>query len=73
MNVHMNLLRWSDDFRATLRKDGWVILAAERKEELDASHPQVKDEDAARSRLQGLGMLTSGSLRIDFRPRCRAR
>ena len=70
MNVHMNLLR-PDNFRATLRKDGWAILAAANQDELDTTHPEVRDENAARIRLDRLGMLTSGSLRIEFRPRRR--
>jgi len=70
MIVNMNLLR-PDDFRATLRKDGWTLLATAKKEELDATHPEVRDENAARIRLDRLGLLTSGSLRIEFRPRRR--
>ena len=31
-----------------------------------ACHPQASDEGTARSRLQGLGLLTSRSLRIEF-------
>ena len=71
MNVHMNLLRWPDDFRAVLRNDGWVILGGRKEEEVEATHPQVKDEGAARVRLNRLGLLTSGSVRIEFRPQRR--
>jgi hypothetical protein len=67
MQLHLNFLRWSADFRAILSKDGWVLLAGEKKDELDATHPQVGDEDAARTRLHRLGLLTSRSLRIEFR------
>jgi hypothetical protein len=69
MNVHINFRRWPGEFRAMLAKDGWVILTAESQDELDATHPQVSDEDAARIRLHRLGLLTSPSVRIDFFPR----
>jgi hypothetical protein len=72
MNVHINLLR-PDDFRTALRKDGWVIRATAKEKELDATHPEVNDESAARARLNRLGLLTSGFLRIEFRPRCHLR
>ena len=71
MKVHMKLLRCPDDLRTSLRKDGWVIQKTSRKNELDASHPQVEDEDMARIRLQRLGLLTSASLRVEFCPRCK--
>jgi len=71
MNVHMTFLRWFGKFRAILVRDGWVILGAERQDELDATHPQVGDEGTARIRLHRLGLLTSRSLRIDFFPRAR--
>jgi hypothetical protein len=67
MNIHMNFLRSPADFRAILSEDGWVILAAEKNDEVDATHPQVADEDAARIRLHRLGLLTSRALRIEFR------
>jgi len=66
MNVHINILRWSGNFRTILGKDGWLFLTAEIQDELDATHPQVGDEDAARIRLHRFGLLTSGSLRIEF-------
>lgn len=72
MNVHINLLRLTDSFRVSLRQDGWVVLAANDKGALDATHPDVKDENAARIRLDRLGMLTSAAIRIEFRPEARA-
>lgn len=68
MIVNMNLLR-PEDFRATLRNDGWTLLETAKEEELDATHPEVTDETAARVRLGRLGLLTSGLIRIEFRPR----
>ena len=67
MNIHMNFLRSPADFRSILTEDGWVIRAAEKSDEVEATHPQVADEDAARIRLHRLGLLTSRCLRIEFR------
>ena len=69
LNVHISILRWSVNFSAILLKDGWAILAAESRDELDATHPEVGDQKAARIRLYRLGLLLSRSLRIDFFPR----
>jgi hypothetical protein len=66
MRVHMSSLRASDDFRETLRNDGWKILTADGSKSLDATHPQLRDEKSARLRLHRLGLLTSGFLRIEF-------
>jgi hypothetical protein len=66
MNIRFNLLRSASVFEATLRRDGWVISTL--NDEIDATHPEVSDEEAARSRLHRLGLLTSGSLRIEFSP-----
>jgi hypothetical protein len=66
MNLRIHFLRGSDDFQAALRKDGWVFFGVHKQQEIDASHPLVKDEDAARNRLHSLGLLTSRSLRIEF-------
>ena len=66
MNIHFDLLQSSRDLRETLARDGWQLLA-EGNDELDASHPEVRDETAARNRLHHLGLLTAGSVRIEFR------
>ena len=71
MNVHISILRCSGHFRAILQKDGWAISTAGSESELDATHPEVDDQDAARSRLYRLGLLISHWLRIDFFPRAR--
>ena len=71
MQIHMEFLRHSeDDFRDSLRQDGWVISAGEGDKETEITHPQVTSEGAARIRLHRLGMLTSGAIRIEFRPSC---
>ena len=67
MTLHMSLRRLSDHFLAILHRDGWLTFATDGDgREFDVSHPQVKDEQAARSRLNHLGLLISGSLRIEF-------
>jgi hypothetical protein len=69
MQIHMDFLRLADDdFRDSLLEDGWVILADKGNEELDVAHPEVTNERAARARLHRLGLLTSGAIRIEFRP-----
>jgi len=68
MNVRIELLRRSEAVLAALRDDGWVVESGQG-DTLCARHPQVLNQSAARSRLHGLGLLTSRSLRIEF---CRA-
>ena len=71
MQIHMKFLRHSDDeFRDSLRQDGWEILAGEGDKEIEVTHPLVTSEGAARIRLHRLGLLTSGAIRIEFRPSC---
>ena len=48
-----------------LRLDGWE-LEREQNDGFTAHHPLVKDETAARIRLQELGLLTSASIQIEF-------
>jgi hypothetical protein len=48
-----------------LRGDGWD-LQGEPGGPVTATHPNVPDEAAARTRLGLLGLLISGSLRIHF-------
>ena len=71
MVVYISMLRWPNHVRETLSNAGWK-LDAEDGASLCASHAEVADEPAARSRLQQLGLLTSASLRIEFRPTGRA-
>jgi len=65
MKVHMSYLRTSHDFRETLRNDGWKITT-DTSGGLEVTHPQLRDEKSTRARLHRLGLLTSGSLRIEF-------
>ena len=64
MHVRIELLRRSELILAALRKDGWEVAFG--PDGVSARHPQAPDERAARRRLHGLGLLTSGSLRIKF-------
>jgi hypothetical protein len=65
MHVRIQPLRRPETILAALRQDGWGVECG-HDGAVCACHPQVPDEGAARSRLQGLGLLTSGSLRIEF-------
>ena len=64
MHVRIELLRQSEPILASLRKDGWEVAFGQ--DGVSARHPQASDVSAARRRLHGLGLLTSGSLRITF-------
>jgi len=64
MHVRIELLRQSEPILAALREDGWAVALGQ--DGVRARHPQAPDESAARRRLHGLGLLTSGSLRITF-------
>jgi hypothetical protein len=66
MHVHIHPLQPSPTLPTIFRDDGWT-LEAEQNGDLRARHPQAPDERAARSRLLRLGLLTSCSLRIEFR------
>jgi hypothetical protein len=65
MHVRLELLRWSEPILVALRRDGWAVESGQGGT-LSARHPQAPNETAARRRLHGLGLLTSGSLRIEF-------
>ena len=64
MHVRIELLRWSEPILVALRRDGWAVESGQ--DGVSARHPQAPNERAARRRLHGLGLLTSGSLRIEF-------
>jgi hypothetical protein len=69
MHLHIQMLRYADDLRAALRRDGWMFQ--DRRDGVVVTrHPSVTDDVAARGRLLHLGLLTSRFLRIDF---CHAR
>jgi hypothetical protein len=50
-----------------LRADGWSLEGLPGEAVL-AGHPRVADEEAARARLNRLGLLTSAGVRIEFLP-----
>jgi hypothetical protein len=64
MHVKIELLRQSEPILATLQKDGWEMAFGQ--DGVNARHQEAPDVSAARRRLHGLGLLTSGSLRITF-------
>jgi hypothetical protein len=64
MHVRIELLRLSEPILAALRKDGWEVAFGQ--DGVTARHPEAPDGSAARRRLHGLGLLTSGLLRITF-------
>jgi hypothetical protein len=66
MHVHIHPLRLSPNLPTIFREDGWT-LEAEQNGDLRVRHSQAPDERAARGRLCRLGLLTSCSLRIEFR------
>jgi hypothetical protein len=66
MHVRIQPLRGSEAFVVAMRKDGWAVEPGQGGA-LCARHPEAPNERAARRRLHGLGLLTSGSLRIEFR------
>jgi hypothetical protein len=67
MNIEIQLLRQRETIRGLLRAHGWR-LDQKPDHHCSASHPEVTDQAAARAHLEALGLLTSGSLRIDFGP-----
>ena len=67
MRILFQPLRECPDLRTVLRADGWSLEGA-RDDAVLAEHPGVADEDAARSRLHRLDLLTSAGLRIEFLP-----
>jgi hypothetical protein len=65
MKVQLRFLRHSEAIQAALQKDGWQLVR-QSEDSLIALHPLVADEAAARNRLLDLGLLTSGSLYVEF-------
>jgi hypothetical protein len=66
MDVRFQFLRQSSEIGKTLRDDGWQV-ETEGNNYLSAHHPEAPNEFTARTRLLKLGLLTSSSLRIEFR------
>lgn len=65
MKVHFQFLRGQAQLRGALLADGWQLSAVVGTH-LDATHPEVGNEAAARGRLSRLGLLTSTLARIEF-------
>jgi hypothetical protein len=65
MYVRIQSLRRSEGFLVALREDGWSVKFWQDCA-VSARHPLAADEAAARRRLHGLDLLTSGALRIEF-------
>jgi hypothetical protein len=67
MMIRVECLSWTAGLRDLLRAGGWR-LEGPAGDAFYASHPEVGDQPAARSRLHCLGLLTSPRLRIEFGP-----
>jgi len=67
VKVDIQMLRPSEKLLGLLSHDGWALESSQELA-LCVSHPQVADQEQARHRLDRLGLLTSGRLRIEFRP-----
>jgi hypothetical protein len=66
MKIHIELLRRDKcNLPVLLEKDGWTL--ENRDGCFSVSHPDVPDEIAARTRLYHLGLLTSPTVRIEFK------
>jgi hypothetical protein len=66
VKVDIQMFRPSEELRRLLSHDGWTLESSQELA-LCVSHPQVADQEQARHRLDRLGLLTSGRLRIEFR------
>jgi hypothetical protein len=66
MKVHIHALRHHESVRRLLLTHGWRLDGAGKS--YSARHPAVRDQAAARSRLNDLGLLTSPAVRIEFDP-----
>jgi hypothetical protein len=67
VNVSIEFLAHSRSILEVLYNDGWW-LSPGQTHGYHVGHPAVSDEEAARSRLFRLGLLTSSLVRIDFPP-----
>jgi hypothetical protein len=67
MTVHIQTLRDRDSVRRLLLKHGWRPDRASGPH-YSARHPDVTDQKSAHHRLNDVGLLTSGAVRIEFGP-----
>lgn len=65
MKVAIQRLHPAPDIAGKLERDGWHVESTDDGL-LMADHPHASSEPLARMRLQHLGLLTSGRLRIHF-------
>jgi hypothetical protein len=65
MRVCIEVLRNDANVRDALERDGWRQRDVTASK-VEMSHPEIRDEEAARTRLSQLGLLTSNKLRIHF-------
>ena len=66
MNLHIQTLRQRDSVRRLLLEHGWRLDGSGKT--YSARHPDVKDQETARHRLNDAGLLTSAAVRIEFDP-----
>jgi hypothetical protein len=64
VNIRIELLGQAGRVRDVLCRNGWALSGPGTN--VIASSPRVPDEEMARIRLYELGLLTSGSVRIEF-------
>jgi hypothetical protein len=66
MHLAIQIL-WNDvSIPKILQKDGWFLHFDEQSKSFSARHAKVREESAARERLNDLGLLTSRTCRIEF-------
>lgn len=67
MKISIYPLGPAETIRELLSQDGWQTkLTTDNR--IEASHPKVADEEQARERLYPLGLLTTGTVRIEWEP-----
>jgi hypothetical protein len=67
MDIYFEVVRGRADLPALLRANGWRLDEAAGNR-VTASHPDITDQPSARQKLDRMGLLTSGRLRIEFGP-----
>jgi hypothetical protein len=67
MEVYFETVGGSADLRELLESHGWRLDEGEGNH-FTARHTDAEDQPAARQKLDRLGLLTSGRLRIEFGP-----
>ena len=66
MQVSIELLANHESVRSVLQRDGWHVQPEAQANAVRARHPEVREENAARQRLNNLGLLTCRTCRIEF-------